>query len=423
METFDSIKEKGLLIYRYIRGSHAYGLEKPDGTSDVDEGAIYIAPIEETLGMPSFQQAQVADERNDTVWYEIGKWFEMLLKSNPNVLETLFIDDKFVLYEHPIMTMIKKHRDEFVTQRCFNSFCSYAMEQIKKARGLNKKIVEQPIKEHLEPLDFCYTFYRQGSTKIKNWLEHRGLHQEYCGLVNIPNMHDVYGVFYDFGMHAKNNPKWDEDMAFVEYMFELFYEWGWTDEGGGVSFESIKHWLSNQKPIGYRGMVGKEDNINIENIVGAPKIFDLRLSSIDDKDDRPICHVAYNSSGYTDHCRKYKDWKDWEKNRNPERFKENQDKEFDRKNIAHCIRLLHMGIEIARDGKVNVNRTNIDRDFILNVRLGNTQYDEIIKYITYKESEMKEAMSKSTLPKDIDVKLLNTLLVEARKEFYKSQQK
>lgn len=56
METFDSIKEKGLLIYRYIRGSHAYGLEKPDGTSDVDEGAIYIAPIEETLGMPSFSK-------------------------------------------------------------------------------------------------------------------------------------------------------------------------------------------------------------------------------------------------------------------------------------------------------------------------------------------------------------------------------
>ena len=39
--TFDDIREKGLLLYEYVRGSHAYGLDLP--TSDVDTGGIYMS--------------------------------------------------------------------------------------------------------------------------------------------------------------------------------------------------------------------------------------------------------------------------------------------------------------------------------------------------------------------------------------------
>ena len=62
------------------------------------------------------------------------------------------------------------------------------LDQIKKARGLNKKITN-PVYERLTPFDFAYTFYKQGSTKISDWLENRGLNKDFCGLVHIPNMH------------------------------------------------------------------------------------------------------------------------------------------------------------------------------------------------------------------------------------------
>ena len=117
----------------------------------------------------------------------------MLLTSNPTALESLFIPDKWILYEHPIMTEIKKHRDKFITKACFKPFLGYSYQQIAKCRGLNKKIVN-PITERKEPLDFAYTFFRQGSTKIENWLEHRGLYQKYCGLVNIPNTDMTMGI-------------------------------------------------------------------------------------------------------------------------------------------------------------------------------------------------------------------------------------
>lgn len=61
--TFDDIREKGLLLYEYVRGSHAYGLQKPDGTSDIDTGGIYMAPAEQLLGLGLDYQDQIASEK------------------------------------------------------------------------------------------------------------------------------------------------------------------------------------------------------------------------------------------------------------------------------------------------------------------------------------------------------------------------
>lgn len=48
-----------------------------------------------------------------------------------------------------------------------------------------------------------------------------------------------------------------------------------------------------------------------------------------------------------------------------------------------------MGLEIAKTGQVNVDRTNIDRDFILDIRLGNSTYDELINYLDSKRKKWK----------------------------------
>jgi len=407
MDTFESIKAEGRLLYLAVGGSTSQGTAI-EGVSDKDYFGVYIAREKDLLGLQRFFVDEVSDSRHDIAWYEIGKFMEMVIKSNPTVLSMLFVDDEFIEYEHPLFTEIKSHRQEFVTKDCFGAFIGYAVEQIKKARGLNKKIVEQPITKHLEPIDFCYTFFNQGSTQIVRWLNHRNMKQEYCGLVKIPHMRDAYGVYYDFGAHVANNPNWRNDCYFIAFV---------KDYLGTESDEEAIGFLSNAKVLHYRGIVGNED-IHIENFVGKPKIFDVRLSSIDDKDEKPICYMEYNQSGYTDHCKKYKEYQEWVVNRNPVRFKENKEKEFDRKNIAHCIRLLHMGIEIATSGEVHVNRTNIDRDFILNVRLGNTQYDTIIKYVEDKMIEMQSVMEKSPLTEHVDQQLVNHLLIELRNKFY-----
>ena len=434
--TFEDIEKAGLLIYSYIRGSHTYGLAKPDGTSDIDTGAIYLAPAEQLLGLGLDYQEQIASEKNDDTWIELTKFMHLLLKSNPTVLEALFIPDRCITYEHPIMTEIKKHRDKFITKECFKPIIGYSYDQIKKCRGLNKRFLQENI-ERREVLDFVYTYHKQGSSKIKNWLEYRNLKQQYCGLVNVPNMKDNYSCFYDWGNHFLN-----EDVSFQDlidaYEDRTIYDtidivkrikngengledtlhkaqfknmvnfildfYGLRDIEDVVTIDCLKKWFDDQKPIGYKGMVNESHTSN-----------ELRLSSIE-KYVLPICHISYNKDGYTRNCADYKAQKTWEKERNPERYKENCGQLFDRKNVAHSVRLLHMGIELAKTGESNVDRTNIDRDFILNIRMGNTSYEEIIAYLEGKKDEMEKAMSESTLPEHIDVEFVNNLLLKIRKQ-------
>ena len=174
--------------------------------SDIDKGGVFIADKKDLLDLGLNYQGQVANETNDIVWYELKKFMTLLIKSNPTILEALFVDDKFVEVQEPIMDIIKANKDEFLTKKCFPSFFSYAKSQIEKAKGLNKMINWDKDKiKRKGILDFTYTFYNQGSTKIVNWLEYRGLDQKYCGLVNIPNMKDIYGVYYDWGKFFEDN--------------------------------------------------------------------------------------------------------------------------------------------------------------------------------------------------------------------------
>ena len=447
METFQKIIDENRLLYHYIRGSHAYGLQKPDGSSDIDTAMVYLEPIEQLLGLGLDYQDQVSDKKHDNVGYSLKKFMNMLLSSNPTVLESLFIPEKCILYEHPIMTEIKKNRDKFITKACFKPFLGYSYEQIKKCRSLHKKFLLEEV-ERKEPLDFAYTFRKQGSTKIEYWLEHRGLKQKYCGLVNIPNMDGMHGVFYDWGNHFLNEgityeklvkaykstyeeetvdiihilkncktlteeerKEYEDKLSIVQLgnmarFIENFYLGG----DGGLDNRPLHHktlfeiWFRQQKPIGYKGMVG-EDGLSNE----------LRLSSVAEG-EIPICHMHYDKDKYSSHCKDYKSYVEWKENRNPERYKENCGKQFDRKNVAHAVRLLHMGIEIAKGQGFNVDRTDIDRDFILNIRLGNTSYDEIIAYIESKKDEMEELMKSSTLPDAIDVNFVNDLLLDIRKK-------
>ena len=173
--SFDDIRRRNLLIYEYIRGQHCHGISTPQ--SDIDHGGVYLAPPEQILGLGLDYKPLVESASHDDVWFELTRFMQLLLKSNPTILEALFVPDRCVVYQSDIITELKKHRDKFVTKQCFNPFGGYAVAQIKKARGLNKKIVN-PVTHRLTPLDFCYTFYKQGSTELKPWLQKRGLRQQ-----------------------------------------------------------------------------------------------------------------------------------------------------------------------------------------------------------------------------------------------------
>lgn len=401
--TIEELRKKGWIAYEYVRGSHAYGTAIE--TSDKDIGGVYICPKEMLEGLRSGYIEQVADEKNDTVFYELGRWVELLFKSNPTALESLFIPEDCIIGEiHPAVKYIIDHRDMFITKDSLNPILGYAHSQILKHKGLHKKINIPEDFKRQDILDFCYTFKNQGSQPIKDFLKEHHLDQRYCGLVNIPNMKGVYGVYYDFAAYFKfeNIDWWDIDFQTegVKMKFSDFL----TDAEG----REIKRRIVEKNFYKYSGIV-YPDEITKSN--------DVRLSSIP-KGEKPICFMSYNKDAYTCHCRDYKEWEDWKKHRNPVRYENNKGHQFDSKNMCHSIRLMEMGVELAEGKGFNVRRTGDDVKHLLAIRNHEMPYEEIMAEAETLKAKFDEAVKTTKLPESLSHDEVNALLIRARNIAY-----
>lgn len=401
-DTFKVIRKENRLQFEFVRGSHLYGLNTAE--SDLDTGGLFIADRDHFLGLGLDYQEQVSDERNDTTWYEIGKFCNMLLKSNATVLEALFVPkDKMIVPPSELVQPLFENKKEFITKQCFMPFVGYALEQIKKARGLNKKIVN-PVNERLTPFDFAYTFYNQGSTKIRNWLDNRGLNKDFCGLVHIPNMHDTYGVYYDWGAHFEANGIKSFDEIKDDNLRRFIVNFYRLERIEGMEEILQDDWFEkNKETKHYRGMC-------LDNAT------DMRGSSVSKGED-PLCWMVYNESGFQSHCKKYKEYQDWVKFRNPKRYESNLDKNYDSKNMMHCFRLMHMGREIAEGQGINIERT-WDKEFLMDIRNHKFEYDELIERLDADKEALDLAIKNSTIKETINVDLVNDILISIRKKAY-----
>ena len=84
------------------------------------------------------------------------------------------------------------------------------------------------------------------------------------------------------------------------------------------------------------------------------------------------------------------------------------------------MRLMSMGQEIAEGrGIILDRRESGDRDFLLDIRNHKFEYDELMDMVNKKQRAMEIAIKNSSLKEHIDRNLVNDLLIDIRKEFYK----
>lgn len=148
--TIEDLKNKNLILFECISGSKAYNLYTEK--SDTDIRGIFYLPKELYYGLE--YQTQVSNTSKDIVYYEIGRFFELLLKNNPACLEI-------------------------------------------KAKGLNKKFLNPMAKKRRSVLDFCFIVNDGKSILLNNWLEEKNYKEKFCGLSKIHHAKDLYSVFYN----------------------------------------------------------------------------------------------------------------------------------------------------------------------------------------------------------------------------------
>ncbi len=289
--TIETIREEGLLFFEGISGSMAYGLDTAE--SDTDIKGVFVLPKDRFFGLDYVPQ--IANETNDVVHYELKRFFELLVKNNPNILELLFLPEECVLHRHPLFERVKP--ESFMSKLCRETFAGYAASQMKRARGLKKKIMNPAAGERKSILDFCRVILGARSVGLTGWLARKGVDQKQCGLAAVSRVKNTYALFID--RSGKNG-----------------YE--------GVS----KHERSQ----------------------------DVSLSSIP-KGLKPVNIDGYSRS--CREYQEYKEWVN-HRNAARYRNTLSHGKNYDAKNMMHTFRLLDIAEEIARTGRFSVRRPNRD---------------------------------------------------------------
>ena len=384
--THEYLEQNGLILFECIIGSQAYGTQTP--TSDVDKKFVYILPQDYILGTGYVEQLNV---NKDYTGWELKRFLELMGSSNPTVLELLNTPEDCIITKHPLFQYVLDHKADFITKGCRNSFAGYAVQQIQKAKGLNKKQNwEKDKMTRKDVLDFVYVIEGEKSMPWKIWNNGR-YDEKFCGVVNVPNARDLYAVYFDT----------DANNCFNERIPEPIRERNkaWRKEEG------------HSMGYGYKGLVktGEGQNVAESN--------QLRLSSIP-KGQTPICNIIYNKDGYSTHCKDYKEYEEWLANRNEQRYVDTQahGQKIDGKNMMHCMRLIRMSKEIGRGEGIIVRRP--DAQELLAIRRGEVDLDSLIDTAEAEIKEMDKIFEDSDLPKSIDPELVNTLLIKIRREFY-----
>jgi len=339
-------------LFECVAGSRAYGTAHAG--SDTDLRGVFVAPQRMLYGFSDIEQ--VSDANNDATYYELGRFIDLLAKNNPNILELLFAPDDCVLFRDPLMERINP--ELVLSKQCEATFSGYAMTQIRKARGLNKKIVKPMNAPRRPAVSFCYVVEGQGSVPLDAWLEAREYQRERCGVVDVPHMRDVHAIFYD--------------------------------------------------PDGTREYRG---------VFSSDEATEIAYSSVE-KGTVPVGWMQFNRDAYKRYCREYGEYQDWLENRNEDRYATNIEhgRNYDSKNLMHTFRLLAMAEEIATEHLLRVRRP--DAAVLLRIRAGEFEYDDLIARAVEKVERIKGLFEASDLPENPDEAALERILVEMREAFY-----
>lgn len=359
-ETEKKVREAGTLLIKCIVGSQAFGLATPK--SDIDIRGVYVLSHRERLrGKP---ELQIADEKNNEVYWEITKFIKELAKFNVQALEMLYSPEHCILEGREYLELVRGKMGGFLSRRSQKPFVCYAQGQISKATGLNKKVWNPKPLELPSLLEFCYVIEdcKGPTTPFLKWLASRP------------------------GLPCERDQKWyaAAKIDHVRGGYALYHQEpadGWSLSGNGPIETPEHEWRWAY------GIVRDEK-----------KSCEIQLNSIPD-DAKLVAHFVFNQDAYTQECKERNEYRTWVRERNPERYattlKHGQG--YDSKNMMHCIRILMMARDLARTGKMVVDRT-ADRDFLLGIKGGMWTYERAMEYVGGLIKETEVAYQASPLP-------------------------
>lgn len=178
------------LLVKHYAGSHAYNTALP--TSDVDFRGIFCAdPV--NVRTPFFPIREVEDStEEDTKYYELAHFMKLCLDCNPNIIETLWVDDVDIVYTTPAYELLRSNRYDLLSSKIAFTTSVYAIAQLKRIKGHNKWINSPQPEDPPQAKDFVSLVQWFGKEKMFKFEPHKWT----GGQRFIPYGGEIYGIHF-----------------------------------------------------------------------------------------------------------------------------------------------------------------------------------------------------------------------------------
>ena len=331
------------IIFRGIWGSRAFGTNLPG--SDTDIRGVFVPPPAEYATLAGVQE-QLAADRNNTVYYALRRFCELLSQANPSVLELLWLPPECVLHRTPAWDLLVQHRSLFLSRRAVASHSGYALAQIKKARGANKRVWNPQPLPPPAPEDHCAWIADARGPAIP--LANAAIDPARCKMARL-SRHTSADLFAVYAFDAPT---------------------------GGL----------------FRN--------------GEPLVSDIPLADA----PRRAGILVFDKQAFDIAKRRHKQYWQWRRDRNEDRWRsqENGEMDYDAKNMMHLVRLLFSGVHIVENGAPLVRFEGEKLQSLMAIRRGERSFDEIMALAADLQARMERGADR--LPPECDLARVDDLI-------------
>ena len=299
------------------------------------------------------EQEIAASSKVEGSVYGIQKFLRLASASNPNVLETLFCREEEIRVASPLARRLRDARELFLSGQCAQTFSGYAANQLARIR-------------------LHYQWHHHGPKA------------------------------------APTRAQFDLPEAALLPPAEL-------EAAEAAVQKQMDRWELNLSGMEKAERVKLLDRIRLTmaelSLASDKELWEAsaRWIGLDDN----LVHVMKQERGYRSAKADWRQYQGWKKNRNPARAELESKHGYDTKHGAHLVRLLRMGLEIARDGQCIVWRAGHDGDELRAIREGQWSYEKLLEWAAERTLELRQLKPEDlAVPERPDHAAIEALCIE-----------
>lgn len=396
---------KGQIVKHYA-GSHAYGTSTPE--SDVDFRGIFLAE-KKFIITPFFNVREVNDTtEEDTKFFELNHFMELCVDANPNILETLWVDEQDIVMKNEMYDHLRSYRSELLSTKIAYTYTGYAHNQATRMKNHHGWMAKEQVAERR--LREIYEKYK--NRQVVDWMYQYFPHYVVDRIDTTEASKLQFDIDFDKFLRDSSLQLISTVSLAQHHFVRLVHNYlpqKVLDRDFSLSNFNYDHEL-----IHYGSDIfAVVPKVGSKTLVGTGNLlWDSKAVRTDEElKVTPSLIVKFNKKEYEEINENRKHYHEWKKNRNPVRAKLEEKYGADLKHAMHVVRFLRTAEEALETGIVNVRRP--DAEELLAIRNGSMSYDELLQYFKEKDDYIKNvAVKNSSLRKRADIKVAAKVMEE-----------